>query len=239
MSTSAITITIYTKSLFCFRREFNFRSVHRLTSMQQPKKYSSSVKIIDSFPHPTAYKYNEELWHQQHGASFVVINCKSSDIEYPEHWTPLSIKCAFGGKEYYHFKNYSLAVTDETFLILNEGTTYRSSIHSENITESFTLNFTKENIDQVSSCHQYETVQLLDEPFEFKTKPIRFVEKLYYRDERLARFIHRLRNMVNEKNHPDQSYIEILYEVLGLMVSFNEEINKDIDLIAAKKRSTK
>src|SRR5882762_10135461 len=118
----------------------------------QEKSKTPPVKVIDSFPHPTAYKYNEDLWYKQHGNSLVIINCVASHIEYPEHWTPLSIKCAFGGKEYYHFPNNSLAVGPANFLILNEGTTYRSSIESDSPTESYSLNFTKENISRVASC---------------------------------------------------------------------------------------
>jgi len=101
-----------------------------------------SVKCITDFPPTADYKYDETLWHQQHGEAFVLINCHASDIYYPEHWTPLSIKCAFNGKEYYKLKNTTYAVNDRNFLVLNQGTEYASYILSDSVTESFTLNFT-------------------------------------------------------------------------------------------------
>src|SRR5580765_6077544 len=158
------------------------------------------VKIIDLFPHPTAYKYDEELWYHQHNNSLVIINCIASKIEYPEHWTPLSIKCAFGGNEYYHFPNNTAAVGPENFLILNEGTTYRSSIRSEQPTESYTLNFTKENIKQVLSCLTSNPAQQLDDPFQLRGRPIRFVEKLYPHNNYLSVRLFQIREMVKEKN---------------------------------------
>ncbi|HTQ65838.1 MAG TPA: AraC family transcriptional regulator [Puia sp.] len=200
---------------------------------------SAPVKIIDSFPNPTAYKYNEELWKEQHGNSFVIINCVSSEIEYPEHWTPLSIKCAFGGREYYHFKNHSLAVSNENFLILNEGAIYRSSIQSDNPTESFSLNFTAENIRQVFSCMNSNDRQLLDDPFYFRDESMHFIEKLYPYDKCLSGHLYRIRKMVTDKIQSPHLYIEALYQILEGMIVLNKHINREIDHVVAKRRSSK
>jgi AraC family transcriptional regulator len=197
------------------------------------------VKIIDSFPHPTAYKYNEDLWYQQHSNSLVIINCISSNIEYPEHWTPLSIKCAFGGKEYYHFPNNSLAVGAENFLILNEGTTYRSSIRSEHPTESYSLNFTGENISQVVSCLASNHDRQLDDPFQYNGEPLRFVEKLYKHDNFLSDQLLTIRKMVKEKNRDPHQYVEMSYALLENLVLLHKKINIEIDNVKAKRRSTK
>jgi AraC-like DNA-binding protein len=200
---------------------------------------ATDVKIIDSFPSPTAYKYDQGCWQAQHGNSLVIINCLSSDIEYPEHWTPLSIKCAFGGREYYHFKNHSLAVSDENFLILNEGTLYRSSIRSDKPTESFTLNFTGENIRQVCSCFQSDSQGLLDNPFYFSSASVRFIEKLYTHNKMLSGDLFQLRKMIRNKTQPPHSYIEPMYNILGNMILLNKHTDIEIEQVIAKRRSSK
>ncbi|MBS1597700.1 MAG: helix-turn-helix transcriptional regulator [Bacteroidetes bacterium] len=198
-----------------------------------------TVKIIDAFPHPTAYKYNEDLWYQQHSNSLVIINCMASNIEYPEHWTPLSVKCAFGGKEYYHFPNNSLAVSPENFLILNEGTTYRSSIRSEHPTESFSLNFTKQNIQQVVSCLGSNHKQQLHDPFQYNGEAPRFVEKLYSHDRSVTAPLLRIRDMAKEKNKDTNQYIEMTYSLLEGLVQLHKKVDLEIDSVHAKRRATR
>ena len=197
------------------------------------------VKIIDAFPHPTAYKYNEDLWYDQHQDSLVIINCYASNIDYPEHWTPLSIKCAFGGREYYHFTNNSIVVGPENFLILNEGTTYRSSIHTERPTESFTLNFTTQNIKQVVACiHSTETNQL-DDPFFYNRDVPYFVEKLYPHHDALSKLLLTTRSMVKEKNRDATQYVETAYALLENLILLHKKTDIEIDNIKAKRRTTK
>jgi len=200
---------------------------------------SPPIKIIDSFPHPTAYKYNEERWYNQHGGSLVIINCTSSNIDYPEHWTPLSIKCAFGGKECYHFPNNAFAVSQENFLILNEGAMYRSSIHSENPTESYSLNFTKDNINQLLSSITSTAALQLDDPFLLREESFRFVEKLYPHNNYLSSFLFKIRNLVRNKHDDTSQYLELAYALLESMVLLQKNTNIEIDRIRAKRRSTK
>lgn len=197
------------------------------------------VKIIDTFPHPTAHKYDEDTWYKQHNGALVIIDCIASKIEYPEHWTPLSIKCAFGGKEYYHFTNNSLAVGPENFLILNEGTTYKSSIESNSPTESYTLNFTKENISQVASCLNSNHDRQLDDPFLYNSRSPHFVEKLYRHDGHLSAPLFRIRDMVKEKNRDTNQYIETTYELLEGLILLYKNTNAEIDEVKARRRTTR
>src|SRR5262245_20291789 len=110
---------------------------------------TSPVKCIKDFPPSRGFRYDEELWHAQHGDALVIINCRSSDIYYPEHWTPLSLKFAFSGKEYYKLRNMTYAVNDENFLVLNQGNVYESYIFQDTVTESLTINYTQNNINQL------------------------------------------------------------------------------------------
>src|SRR4051812_35496570 len=104
------------------------------------------IKLIRSFPHPRSFFYTEEQWYHQNGHANVIMNCNSKNIYYDNHWTPLSLKCSFSGKEFYKVDHMTYAVSPDNFLVLNEGCVYASYIDAPQETESFTLHFTKENI---------------------------------------------------------------------------------------------
>ena len=53
----------------------------------------------------------------------------------------LSIKCVAQGSEIYFVDQRRVAVSDDTFLVLNEGRTYASSLSSATDTYSFSIFF--------------------------------------------------------------------------------------------------
>jgi len=195
------------------------------------------VKVISSFPDPNAAKYDENLWYSQHDDSIVILNCESKNIYYPKHWTPLSVKCAFNGNECYHFEKNSFCVSDKNFLILNEGSEYHSSIRSETLTNSFTINFTAQNIKEVFRGSSHHAIEQLDDPFKHDSGSPGFVEKLYPHSS----FSHLLaiKDIVQRKEF-DQGYlVELIYLTLGEMIILYNKTSAEIDELAAKKRSTR
>jgi AraC family transcriptional regulator len=196
------------------------------------------IKIIDSFPNPNAAKYDENLWYSQHDDSIVIINCESKNIYYPKHWTPLSVKCAFHGTEHYHFEKNSFCVSDKNFLILNEGSEYRSSIWSETPTNSFTINFTAQIIKEIFRGISHHAIGQLDDPFRNDDRSTGFVEKLYPHDGSLSHLL-AIRNIVQRKEF-DQAYLlELIYLTLGEMITLYNKTSAEIDELKAKKRSTR
>ena len=59
--------------------------------------------------------------------------------EYPEVRHPLSIKMAWGGPEVYHLPRRDVRVADGTWLVLNEGDRYGSTLKSERPATSFSI----------------------------------------------------------------------------------------------------
>jgi len=197
------------------------------------------VKLIKDFPPTTEYKYDEDLWHQQHGDSFVIINCRATNIYYPEHWTPFSLKCAFNGKEFYKLKNTTYAVTDTNFLVLNQGCEYASYILSDSVTESFTLNFTPYNLSLLHSVYGRDSLQLLDNPFQLNKNGSPFFEKLYPYNAALALYIGQLKNLITCQHVDCLAITEILYCILEEVFLLNNHSIKEADGIMAKKRATR
>ncbi len=201
--------------------------------MKQP------VKIIKDFPPTNEYKYNEDLWNKQHGDAFVIINCKASDIYYPEHWTPLSLKCAFRGKEYYKLKNTTYSVSDSNFLILNQGCEYASYILPASLTESFTLNFTKGNLSLLQAVFGNNCIKLLDEPFRLNAGSTSFIEKLYSYSTAMASSISQLKNLISGSYIDSFAVTELLYKILAEIFLLNSFSTREADGITAKRNSTR
>ena len=198
-----------------------------------------TVKFINDFPPVTEYKYDEDLWHRQHGDAFVIINCRATNIYYPEHWTPLSLKCAFNGKEFYKFKNTTYAVTDNHFLVMNQGSEYASYILSDSITESFTLNFTQYNLSLLSTVNGSNSLQLLDDPFKLQNGSTTFIEKLYTYNSTVTSCIMQLKNLIARQHMDCLAITEILYSILEEISNLNCHAIKEADNIAAKKKVTR
>jgi hypothetical protein len=121
----------------------------------------TQLKVIDNTPCP-ATKYKEDFWTKKHGDSFVLLRFFSSDVYYPEHWTPFSIKCAFHGNEFYKFPNTKYRVADNNFLLLNEGAMYESYIKSDSEVESFTINYSNESLKQMWGALSRKMTNQLD-----------------------------------------------------------------------------
>ncbi|SRR5579871_577697 len=196
------------------------------------------LKIIDSFPDPDAAKYDENLWYSQHDDAIVILNCRSKNIYYSRHWTPLSVKCAFQGTEHYHFEKNSFCVSDGNFLILNEGSEYSSSISSDSPTNSFTINFTVQNIKEVFSGIVHGAGDQLDNPFKNYDGSPRFIEKLYPLNSSFPHLLE-IRNIVQQKEIEQAYLIELIYLSLGEMIRLYNRTSAEIDEMKAKKRATR
>src|SRR5579862_2758431 len=197
------------------------------------------VKIIDSFPDPYAAKYDERLWYSQHDQSVVILNCRARNIYYPRHWTPLSVKCAFDGTELYHFEKNAFCVSDNNFLILNEGSEYCSSIRSETPTRSFTINFTVQNIKEVWSGIALDPSHQLDDPFKQYDGTPRFVEKLYPHEGHFSHRLLLIKHLIQKKEIDQSCLVELIYLVLGDMIILYNRTSAEIDRLKAKKRITR
>src|SRR5215210_3283276 len=95
----------------------------------------SSVSLVNNFPDFAAPGFNIDEYNNFFKTFNSIINASSSDISYPDHWGCLSIKCAFGGEEFYQVQNRMYAVNDNNFLVFNEGRNYSSYIFSKNPVE--------------------------------------------------------------------------------------------------------
>jgi len=199
----------------------------------------SSVSLLNNFPDFCARGFNIDAYNNFFKTSNSIINAKASNIAYPEHWGCFSIKCAFGGEEFYQAQNRVYAVNDQNFLVLNEGQYYSSYIFSEKQVESFTINFTSAFVQEVIDSCMHSDEQVLDNPFRNSKINFEFVEKLYQHDNVVSTVLFMIKQLLKDFNVNRERITELYYQLMEKLLVLHKEVNKEIDLIKACKPSTR
>jgi AraC-like DNA-binding protein len=198
-----------------------------------------SVKVIKKFPDTDDFSYNYRAWNRQFIEQNVILSGSYSNIYYPLHWTPLSLKFAFGGTEHYIFDKMKYSVNDENYLILNRDTVYESLIDSEKNVESFTLNFTSEFVDDVFYSTFNADDYLLCYPELRDRFPVNFFQKLYPYDEKIIILTQRLKNLIRSNNYEAGQINETMHDVLEYTFRLQLKVSKEAEKISSAKRSTR
>ncbi|MHB1049393.1 MAG: helix-turn-helix transcriptional regulator [Bacteroidota bacterium] len=194
------------------------------------------IFLMNSFPDFTAPGFDINRYNRRFVENNVIINARSSDIHYDEHWGPLSMKFAFGGSEQYIIKNKKLSVDDNRFLIVNEGSYYSSSIHSDRAVESFTINFSRAFVRSALSSYSFSG----DVHRESLRDPeLRFEEHLYPHHAQLRRSILSLRRLSLSPIPSKQRILEVFHESLDLLFSLHGQVGRKIANMSPVRESTK
>ncbi|HKO79231.1 MAG TPA: hypothetical protein VJU78_02510, partial [Chitinophagaceae bacterium] len=154
-----------------------------------------TLALVENFPDSKLNKFTREEWDTQFHESNVIIHCLGKNIHYPTHWGPLSIKCAFKGKEYYQKDRCKYAVCEDNFLLLNEGTEYSSYIESGLDVESLTVNFNIKYQSEVARTVLSGNDKLLDDPFITGNRGISVEEKLFSYNPGISTLIYKIKGL--------------------------------------------
>jgi AraC family transcriptional regulator len=193
------------------------------------------IYLINQFPDFNAPGFDLQRYYSLFLENNVIINAQSSDVEYGDHWGPLSVKCAFRGKEFYHEGRKTVAVDDSSFLIFNEGKIYSSYIKSDSTVQSFTINFNPDFVREVIQS-------LLQRDLEVNAgvqRDLHFVERLYPHDNSITPLLLRLRRMSLSLHTNKQRVAELFCEVLEQLIGSQVEIEKEIGVMTPLRYSTK
>lgn len=198
-----------------------------------------SVKVIKSFPDVNNFNYNYKEWNRQFIEQNVILNGRFSYLYYPEHWTTLSLKFAFGGYEHYILGNMKYGVGNNSYLILNRDTVYESLIDSAEPVESLTMNFTAKFAEDVFYSSFNNDEYLIDYPEVRDRYPVNFFQKLYSQDEYLSILVFNLKNSISKNNYESNSLNEILHSILEHTFRKQLTASREVETLNSIKRSTR
>ncbi len=197
--------------------------------------HSHDIYLINRFPDFNAPGFDLQRYYSLFLENNVIINARSSDVEYGDHWGPLSIKCAFRGKEFYHERHKTVAVDDSSFLIFNEGKVYSSYIKSENTVDSFTINFNPSFVNEVINAIRQND----PDDQNGKSESIRFVERLYPHNPSITPMLLALQRMSLALHANKGRIVELFTEVLERMILSQHQIAEEIESMKPIRQATK
>lgn len=179
-------------------------------------------------------------WFYRHwGRENCVISARTRRAEYPLFEQRLSIKAAWDGSEDYFIDGRRVAVNEDTFLILNDGRTYASSLRSRTPVNSFAIFFRPGMAGEVLRAHAAAPELLLEQPDEPALAAVEFSERVRPHDRRISpvlRFIHRY----IEAGLSDEHWLEEqLYFLLERMHALHVDDVRAARLLPPRRASTR
>jgi AraC family transcriptional regulator len=155
---------------------------------------------------------------------------------YPES---LSIRAVWGGTQHCHLSNRTVAIDDDSFLILNSGTSYSTSIRATSPVESLTVCFQPGMVESVSVDLDASIEQALAHGGSEAPHSLEFIENLQAHEGTVSpvlRFIraHLLRGLVDEEWYEEQ-----LVFLLERMIGRQRKVLQEIDQLALIRPTTR
>jgi AraC family transcriptional regulator len=163
----------------------------------------------------------------------------SSSIQFMEHEGPLSIKCAFRGREIYEVEGARVAVDDSSYLIMNHGQRYASYVNSDRVVESFCLwyrpGFAEEAMRSLTSPDE----RLLDEPSPPGSLPVSFFERLTPHDQVVSPLLFRIHGAV-QAGHVTSGWLEDqMHLVLDRLLHAHRHAYREAEAMPAARLATR
>ncbi len=186
---------------------------------------NSRYLLMSSFPSFAVKDFDIDQYNERFKRANVIINASSRQVAYAEHWGCFSVKCVLNGTEYYKVGSRVYGVSNNNFLILNEGTYYSSYIDSKENVESFTINFSDAFIHQYFNGISENTALMETE----RSVSAPFNEKLYDKTS-IAPILDRLRSAANEMDsrllEVEEQYYQLFHQLLMQQKALINEIGK-------------
>jgi AraC-like DNA-binding protein len=190
---------------------------------------AEKVGFMGEFPDFRAKGFDIDVYNKRFLEGNVIIDTRAREVSYPQHWCPLSIKCAFKGTEFYQSNNALYAADENCYLLFNSGKMYSSWIDSEDEVESYTINIAPRFEREAAHTFSSSTVSLLDDPFNNKESSIKFTEKLYPHNNLISPILFQIRQLAKDPmNNKDELYEKFHY-LLERLVQMQNRTNAEIN----------
>lgn len=201
---------------------------------------SGKVGFMGEFPDFKAKGFNITEYNRRFRTSNLIINATSHDVSYPKHWGPLSVKCAWGGREFYQAGNATYAVDESCFLVLDQDRSYSSWIPAGVGVESFTVNITpmfqQASIDSLLATDGFQ----LDNPTTVLHHGMSFNEQLYRHGNAISPLLMKMRRLaIDDIRNNNERLNELFVDLMASLVQLQSETARKIGSLGKLKQSTK
>lgn len=162
-----------------------------------------------------------------------VLFLKSKKLEETDdHISRLSIRCMLKGEQHYKVGANDFRVTQQNYLVVNQGQNYRTSFEGDEEQEMILVGFKPGFAESLLYSLTTKGDKMIDEPFGKSGQPVLFFEKTYDNDPILSELFRRLRMLIDEKIEwrrtvdLDSLYTTMLTRLLNVHRNLFSQINK-------------
>jgi AraC-like DNA-binding protein len=167
-----------------------------------------------------------------------VLNGVAAHYRVDSYRTTLCVKAVQRGAALYVTPQARHLVTEDGFLILNEGQDYSLDFQGRGLTETLCPFFQPGFVDHVAYCLSAPTRKQLDQ-FDASQCSAEFCEHLYPRKGRVATILHQLHIGVST-GHATGIWLEDrFYELAAALLKLNADVARAIEDVAAIRASTR
>ncbi len=160
---------------------------------------------------------------------------------YPEHISNFSMKMVFSGNSTYNIGKRQLNLFPDSFLALNQGTTYSSMVDSNIPVKQLSISFASEFVNDFYRTQHKNTHTLLDDPFQTdKHSDSFFLETTYPFTGDMKYNIMHLKNQLEQDSPHDLLINEYLHHCLiNYFKIYQKEISNKSENLSFLNKSTK
>jgi len=187
-------------------------------------------------PENAAYR---EAFYSRWGVENCIISGTGRAAEYTPWRQRLSIKLACGGRERYFIDNRSIAVDDDSFLILNDNRVYGSRFDSNAELQSFSIFFRPGMAEEILGAVQMTVERALDRGSAATLQAVEFSETLHPHDSTVSPVLRYIQYGVRSGVDDGDWYEEQLQFLLERMLAHQRRVTEQLNLLPALKSATR
>lgn len=179
------------------------------------------------------------MFYHRWGKENWIVCGRAHRAEYAEHRQTCSIKAVLQGSEHYYVDRRRLTVTDETYLVLNEGRAYSSQLQAPTEAFSFAIFFRPGLQAEVAHAARLNVGQALDTDAERTHAPLEFNENLRRHDKLVSPVLRYIRRHVEMGVDDPGWYEEQFHYLLTRMLRREQQLAdlpERIECVRASKR---
>jgi AraC-like DNA-binding protein len=188
-------------------------------------------------PLPANDGYRRDFYRRW-GIENCIVCGTGRNAEYTQFRQRLSIKIARGGRERYFIDGRSIAVDDDSFLVLNDNRTYGSRFDTNVDIESFSIFFRPGMAEEVYGALSTPLERALAEGSSGSTRAAEFAESLQPHDSLVSPVLRYVHHGVKSGVEDGDWYEEQLQFLLERMLAHQRRVTEGMQKLPALKTTT-
>ena len=199
-------------------------------------KQMPDIERLKPYPANLAYR---QAFYQRWGVENCIVCGTGRNEEYFAFRQRLSIKIARGGRERYFIDGRSIAVDDDSFLILNDNRIYGSRFESNVATDSFSIFFRPGMAEEVLDATMTSVERALQPGGAGMSRPVEFAEALQPHDSIVTPMLRYVHYGVKSGVEDGNWYEEQLQFLLERMLAHHRRVFDQMQRLPVLKSSTR